>query len=224
MEVRPVGKTTERFFGNVDVPDGGYVGNEGSKPRLVFDHTNENIDVHGTLEFADDSLLWDDLQVNLSSVRLPASGAPTWTAYKGGFVLSFSKTADNKIYFLGQLPHSYKQGSDIEMHLHLAYPNAGVGDIRWNFTHSWANMGDDFPAETPATKDIASPNDADNHQYADIADMTGTGKQISSVLICSLEREGSDAVNDDYDDVVYLTALDFHFQKDTVGSREEAAK
>lgn len=194
--------------------------------RLGDSDTNySEFETDGTLHFNGNATVWDDLQVNISSVRLPASGAPVWTAYKGGYVLSFSKSADNKIYFTAQIPHSYKEGSDIEFHLHLAYPNAGTGDIRWNFTYSWANMGSDFPAETTVTTDIASPNDADNHQYAEIAaSISGTGKTISSVLLCSLEREGTDAVNDDYDDVVYLVALDFHFEKDTVGSRQEAVK
>jgi len=61
MEVRPVGKTTERFYGNVDVPDGGYVGNEGDKPRIVFDHTNERIVGYGEHTFGDSA----------SGIRLP---------------------------------------------------------------------------------------------------------------------------------------------------------
>ena len=123
------------------------------------------------------------------------------------------------------MPHSYKEGSDIEFHLHCVFPDGNAGDVRWNFTHSWANIGADFPAETTVTTDIASPADADNHQQDEIADpITGTGKTISSILLCSLQREGTDGVNDDYDNDVYLAALDFHFEKDMVGSRTEASK
>lgn len=178
----------------------------------------------GTIEFDGDATVWDDLQVNIASIRFAGSNDPTWVAYKGGLVLSFHPTQDNIIYFAAQLPHSYHQGEDIEFHLHLAYPNAGTGDSRWNLTYSWTNMGADFPGETTATTDMASPNDADNHQYADIEDITGTGKTMSSVLICSIQREGTDAVNDDYASAIYLVALDFHFPKDTVGSRQEVVK
>lgn len=179
----------------------------------------------GTLEFNGNATVWDDLQIVMGQLKLPGVSDPSWTAYKGCYVLTFSKTADNIATFTAQLPHSYKEGSDIEFHLHLAYPDAGAGDTRWNFTHSWADMGEDFPAETTVTTDIASPTTADRHQYAEIAaTISGAGHTISSILLCSIQREGSDAVNDDYDNVVYLVAADFHFEKDTVGSRQEVVK
>lgn len=32
------------------------------------------------------------------------------------------------------------------------------------------------------------------------------------------------ATSDDYDDVVYLVGVDFHYEKDTVGSKTRTAK
>ena len=184
-----------------------------------------DLEPDGTLHFIGNATVWDDLPIDIGKVKLPGVSDPTWVAYKGGRVLSFSKSADNIFTFIAQTPHAYKEGSNMEFHLHLAYPNAGTGDTRWVFTHSWANAGTDFPSESTVTTDIASPNDADNHQFAEIASsITGTGKTISSLLICSLMREGTDAVNDDYDEVVYLISADFHYERDTVGSRIEKVK
>lgn len=181
----------------------------------------------GTLTFNGAATVWDDLQVNISSVRLPTSSMPSWNVYKGSQVLTFSKDADEIIYFTAQLPHSYKEGSDIEFHIHTVYPDSNAGGVRWNFTHSWANMGDDFPAATTVSTTIEASGDADAHTLDEIAaTITGTGKTISSVILCSLEREGTYAGGDpdDYNNNVYLVALDFHFEKDTVGSRLEASK
>ena len=40
MELDPVATSSDRFFGNIDVPDGGYVGNKDGSPRIDFDHSN----------------------------------------------------------------------------------------------------------------------------------------------------------------------------------------
>ena len=179
----------------------------------------------GTVVQVGNAVVWEDLAIAVGQVKLPGVSDPTWTAYKGGRVLSFSKAADNEISFTAQVPHGYKEGSDMEFHLHLAYPATGTGDSRWIFTYSWANKDEDYPGETPHPADIASPNNADVHQYAEILDpIDGTGKTISSVLICSLMREGTDAVNDDYDEAIYLVSADFHYQRDTGGSRLEGSK
>lgn len=169
--------------------------------------------------------VYDDQQVAVTSVKLPGVSDPTWTAYKGSYVLTFAKGADNIISFISQLTHKYKEGSDIEFHIHTAWPDSGAGDTIWNFTHSWANVGDDFPAETTvAAVTIASPENQDNHQLDEIAaTISGTGKKISSVILCSLQREGT-AVADDYDDVTYLVSLDFHIQINTIGSKTELTK
>lgn len=48
MELDPVGAQTERYYGNVDVPDGGYIGNEDGLPLIIFDYGNEALQLGGT--------------------------------------------------------------------------------------------------------------------------------------------------------------------------------
>lgn len=179
----------------------------------------------GTLEFNGEATVWDDLQINISSARLPPSGAPSWVSFKGSKVLAFDPAQDNIIYFTAQISHSYAEGEDIEFHVHLSYPDANTGNSIWNFTYSWANMGTAYPTETTVSAvSIASPAIASQHQYAEIIDpISGTGKQLSSMLLCSLEREGTHA-SDTYASDVYLLAADFHYPKNTVGSRTELSK
>lgn len=181
------------------------------------------IESDGSVIHAGDATMWDDLLVQTNAVKLPGVSDPSWTAYKGSYALTFAKAADNVVTFAVQLPHGWKVGSDLYFHLHLAYPSAKVGSTRWIFTHSWANIGSTFPAETTVTTDIVSPNEADNQQIASIATLTGTGKTLSSVILCSVTREGTH-LNDDYDDVVYVVSFDFHTEKDTMGSRQAITK
>lgn len=179
----------------------------------------------GTLVFSGDATVWDDQQVNISSVRLPTSGAPTWVTYKGSRVLAFSGSADNIIYFTAQLSHKYTVGTDIDFHIHYVPEDNTAGNVRWVFTHSWASISAAFPSETTVTTILATPEITDQHTLGEIAqDITGTGKGISSILLCSLARTGSH-VDDTYNAKdIYLAALDPHINMNTVGSRQETSK
>jgi len=169
---------------------------------------------------------WDDFIVQVAASRLPASAAPSVVSYLGTEVLSFSKSATKTMPFNVQIPHAYKEGSAIEFHCHVVYPNAGTGNSRWQCTYNWANINAEFAASstTSTAVTIASPNTARRHQLIElVASITGTGKTLSSILLCSLSRIGGDGA-DDYDDIIYLIGVDFHLQKDALGSRQEAIK
>jgi len=170
--------------------------------------------------------VWDDQQVNLGSVGKGAS-APTDAAYRGCKVLSFSPSQDNKILFTAQLTHRYKIGTDLEFHVHATPPDNNTGDVVWTLTYSWADIGQAFPTEvsTSATQTIAA-NSADKHLYFDVDTAVSSlvaEAGVSSILLCSLMREGTD-VADTYASAIYLTAVDFHIQLDTQGSRQETTK
>ena len=169
--------------------------------------------------------VWDDLQINIDNAKLPAADAPDYTAYKGGEILRFKKDATNSFPFKAQLSHRYKEGSDIEFHVHIIYPTTGAGNSRWRMTYSWANRGQVFAAETTTTAvTLPASGVADEHTLGEIiASISGAGKTVSSGLICTLTRLGADGA-DTYDDYVYLFAADFHYQIDTEGSRTGTTK
>jgi len=169
-------------------------------------------------------IYWDDQQVGISNVRLPAANAPTWTSYKGSQVLAFDPAQDNYIYFSAQLTHAYEEGTDIEFHMHVAHPDANSGNSQWHFSYSWATPGEAFPTEVVEDVLHAAPGTADLNEYLDFADeIPGTGKGISSILLCSLYREGT-AVADTYANDIYLVGLDFHLKKNSPGSLQETSK
>ena len=168
-------------------------------------------------------LRWDDLRIDTNNIKLDATNPPSETAYKGGFVLEFPDNANKKIYFSVQFPHSRSVGSDVHFHLHYVIDTNGSGagaeNVKWIFTHSWADIGSAFPTETTVntgtTKDVQNIN-ADVHVIHEIAEIDGTGKDISSMMLCSLERDTT--VADNYTGHIYLMEVDFHVQLDSLGS------
>jgi hypothetical protein len=168
---------------------------------------------------------WDDQPVDISSVRLPAVGAPTWTSYKNSFVLSFDGAADNTVYFTTQLPHKYKEFSDLLFHIHYVPEDNAAGNVRWVFTHSWASLNSAFPTATSVTTIIATPEVTDQHTLGSIATMTADNtKRISSILLCSLTRTGTHADDTYNSKAIYLVSADFHILLDAMGSLSVGVK
>jgi len=174
------------------------------------------------------TVVWDDLRVPISAIKLGGSKDPTEVAYKGGLVYGFTDEAvegnEKTVYFTAQLPHTYKEGTDIVPHVHWVPEDNTAGNVRWSLTYSWASIGAVFPGESISVADCAAPAVADEHTYSALQTITGAGMSISSMLICSLKRNSSVA-GDTFDGkVAYLVEFDFHFQIDTQGSRQETVK
>ena len=182
------------------------------------------IELDGTLESHGDATAWDDQQVELSGAQLHPTSTPTWIDYKGGMALQFDDGSTETIFFLAQLSHRRKDDSDIDFHVHQTQVDALTGNVRWVFTYSWASLDGTFPAETTVAILAACDGVADKHMYRDVADpIVGTGKGISSMLICSLTRDGGH-VDDTYAGDILLLAADFHMLLDTLGSRGQTVK
>lgn len=168
---------------------------------------------------------WDDLRVSLSTARATGSGNPTFSPYRDGvYAWAFSKAADETVYFEVQLPHSWLAGSEIRPHVHWSPGvSADTGSVRWELEWTWANAvaepGNVFPETDSDTVDQAAAG-AYAHQIAQFAGISGTGKRLSSVLMCRLSRLGT-ATEDTFDAVAFGLSVDFHIQNVGHGSREE---
>lgn len=173
----------------------------------------------GDLTLLGTATVWDDVRVSVDNVRLGSSRQPTPTAYRGGLVLAFSKQTqavnEEIVYFSVQLPHRRKDGSTLYPHVHWTTSNNNAGVVRWKITYSWANIGAAFPVETPDTAQDANPGQ-DVHIYSEFTPIVGTGKTASSMLICSLSRNSSNAA-DTYASAAYLLEIDFHYEIDKMG-------
>lgn len=171
--------------------------------------------------------VWDDLRFPASSVRVGSAQPASEQSYRGGIVLSFASNADNSVYFIAQMPHAWKEHSDIDLHLHWTIPTSGAGggaeNVKWDLTYSAANIGELFPVESTATVTVDVQNEvANDHLFTEIVDIDMDGMTFSNCIIFSLSRDVS--VANDYAQAAYLVEADIHYEIDSLGSKEELAK
>jgi hypothetical protein len=186
--------------------------------------------------------VWDDMRVTPGSFDRPGVGGatpdPTIVAYdvNGGgistWLWQFQLTAIAS--FTIQLPHNYKVGTDIYVHIHWTPGPRGVAEngktVGWKIDYSWANINGNFG--TMLTADLSDTCDGVNHKHLMTPDVVIDGhtaaKGISSMLICNVKR--TDTGTDDTwvgtvsGELPMLMEIDFHYQIDTIGSRQQSAK
>jgi len=169
---------------------------------------------------------WEDHRTPVNAVRVPAAKAPTWTAYGGGYILTFSDDAapnEEEVYFTVQLPHSYKIGSDLYPHVHWVPEDGTAGVARWGLEYTWTNI--DAAVGGTTTIYVNDTNlGADVHHLASFSAITGTGKEISSMLICRLFRNSDDAADTLNGKWIGFLEFDIHYKRDAHGSSQELIK
>lgn len=202
--------------------------------------STDNIESHyGAL----DGAYWDDLRVPVTSTRkggndpgfslfMDDGGGPS----RGVFIEWFDDSAIEELFFSAQMPHGWIPRTPLKFHVHWV-PAAlgGAGQfVRWGLEYTWADIGEDFPNTTiiysdattaqTATVQQDDPLVAGRHYYTilpDIEDTAITG--VSSMLVCRVFRDATD-LTDDYVGDAGLMEVDFHYQRNSLGSIVEFRK
>ena len=238
------------------------LGNKGpsTTPDSDNDGGEENytkITADGSLSYVGNATRWDDLKVAVNSVKIGGGKKDAvdftpaeWDAFKelGLALLWFEDevaTNEQDIVFTVQMPHAWKEGTNIFPHVHwsagridsktglpLRSPVPNTSRVTWGLEYSWVTVGGVFPDATIITgTDIAKYDSAHNialyeHVITPLGSsggIDGSGKTLSSMLVCRLFRNSS-AGTDNYAGDAGLLEIDFHFQIDSDGSNQEYTK
>lgn len=190
--------------------------------------------------------VYDDIRVPLERGALAGGNNPTFTKFKdngagsaGVFAYSFSDQAiagnEEELFFSVQLPHNYKEGTDLKPHIHWTPAVSGAADqfVKWGLEYTIANMNGTFGNTGIITSDASSASTATTSgdstltagkgYLTEIGTISGSGVQISAMLICRVFRNSSHA-DDDLAQAAFGFEVDFHHQIDTLGSRQLYAK
>jgi len=201
-------------------------------------NSNFTVESDGTLRVDGSATTWDDLRVPLSSANKKNStavirGIPFSANQTSGTpqIDWFAPSGTDEMYFVAQLPHSWNEGTIIYPHIHwIPSENGAAGPTlpRWGLEYAWLNIGDTFSSYTTIYGTTTSTSEVleENKQYLTplgAAGIDGTNKQISSMLICRIFRDGSDTA-DTFAGYAGALEVDFHYEINTMGSRQEFIK
>jgi len=191
---------------------------------------NTYIEPDGSLSYEGTAVRWVDLKVNVQ--RLTSRGVKPpgindvvdLGAGPGLFTYWFDNDTEEELFFTVQMPHGWLEGSDIKPHVHWV-GNTGSGNVEWGLEYSWANVNDLFSGTSiTLTAYTAISTYADyKHMLTPLGSMDGSGKKLSSILLCRIYRNATSG-NDTFTQDSGLLQIDFHYQIDSDGSREELTK
>lgn len=169
--------------------------------------------------------VWEDLRIPGMSVGAGASAPDLITFISGGLIVyGFDGgTTSEQVYFQVQMPHSWKSGTDIKPHIHWSPINTNAGNVKWFLEYSWQDIDGTYSAPTIISVTDAAGGTAWKHIVSNFPDISGTGKNISSILVCRLYRNPADAA-DTYGSDAAFVSFDVHYQVDTLGSRQTTIK
>jgi len=173
----------------------------------------------GTMIAKGKATCWDDLFVPLTTSKKGANDLPDFDYTNGGFLFPQNDTAE-RLYFVVQFPHRWA-GTTVYPHVH--YKRTVAGKPVFKLLYSWFAIGG--AAIAPATtiimdSELVTYSSGSIHQINDNATgIAGTGKGISSIMVCELFRDDNTVAGD-----VLAYQMDFHFEIDTLGSRTQYAK
>lgn len=175
---------------------------------------------------------WDDLRIPITTTKLGGTKDPGFEVFRtntggtsqGVFVYQFDKTSEEEVYFIVQLPHSYKLGTNVLPHAHWAVDTvpAGGTNVRWGLEYTVAEIGNAFPVTTTVYTTATDPVTQYKHLINSFTAISGSNvDSISAIILCRVFR---DVANDNFDDDAALLEVDFHYQIDRNGSRKELVK
>ncbi len=194
-----------------------------------------NIAADGTLTFEGAATTFDDLSIPVFSTSSGSSQPPSiaklkdnGSASQGVFTYSFSASTEQELYFTVQMPHAWKEGSTIMPHVHWAAATDLSGNkVRWGLEYTWVNVASVYGTTTIIYgEDPIAANGAVTayeHAITDLGGITATGKTLSSILVCRIFRDAT-AGTDNYASAAFMLSIDFHFERDALGSRTEYGK
>ncbi len=195
-----------------------------------------NVDSGGRVLLVGTAQTWEDIRIVPGAFQFPGVADPTLQSWQPGGagatykVYKFLK--NDEVHFTCQIPHNYKEGSDIKPHIHWTPCDRGNEEngntVGWKIDYSWANSDAVFASSTTVDLSHACSGTDDQHEMTDSGTITGTNKDISGVLQIRLYRSDTNA-DDTW--VGATTALspailefDLHYEIDSLGSDLELVK
>lgn len=192
----------------------------------ALEATVQTIDTTGT--HVEDPARWEDLRFPAQGINPTGSPAPATVDNGNDYpgTLLFAGNQENIIAGVAQLPHAWKEGTEVHPHIHWSKVTADASNLAvgWELRTRKAEKGAAWSAWSAYgghTLILGDNTSAELHNLSEFAAVDMTGLKVSCMMIWELRRRGD---TDAYNGVTRLLELDFHYQADTIGSSQETIK
>ncbi len=185
----------------------------------------------GTYVMNGAATVFNDLVLPLSSARVPAANAPTWSGFIGN-LNAYTYGLNDFQEFSTELAHSYKSGATIEFHVHGAVNGSDVDEriikieIEYTIadTPAESGFGDVYPATTTINAELTIPAATTDLTVfsVDIGDDTSGSFVQGAIIKGRIRRIASTGTEPTADP--FLTEVGIHIESDTIGTRTSTSK
>jgi hypothetical protein len=139
----------------------------------------------------------------------------------GTYAYEFT-SGDTKSFHDLQLPHDYKEGTDLIPHIHFMPSTTATYTGTWSLTYvEWLGAYTTAPMVGPTTITASFNSSVTQYQMQTVnfsSVLSGTGRQISSIIHATLSLSLTSGTS------VFLNGLDAHYQIDRLGSVNPTSK
>ncbi len=169
---------------------------------------------------------WNDIILPTQALGTGAA-APALVAFDpipGMKVYEFAGgSTTDELFGIFEMPHDYKEGTDLLVHVHWAAENNTVANVKWQCTWAVADPNAVFSAAQTMSAVVATSG-KDKHVITGMdPDIPGTGLKIGAVVCCRLFRDPTDP-QDTYTGGARLLSFGVHYLCDTLGSTQVFTK
>ena len=161
---------------------------------------------------------WRDIT---SEVKIRGTGPtdPSWTQIGATPFWAYQFSVGDKCWHTFHIPHDYKKGTDIHIHVHWLPDGTNTNSVKWQFTYSYAHGHNqaafDFTG-TVVTAEQTVGGTQYQHYVTESAGITVTDMEPDGLLEVVVERITNGAT-DNTDDIFVLTN-DVHYQSNNRGT------
>lgn len=175
----------------------------------------------GTYKMEGNATVFDDISLSGLSFSSSGSSIPDIINFVNSNALTYGFDGSNiteRLYITTEMKHDYKEGSDLEFHIHWTPTTTNIGNVKWQVYYTWQSKDGTFPEPTLLTAISSSRGTAWQNTYVSLGTISGVGKTINSQLLIQVFRDPTDASDTYVNDAAFI-AFGIHYEKDTIGSR-----
>ncbi len=173
--------------------------------------------------------VFNDLFFSMSTGKVGGANQPTWAAFQGN-TMEYTFALNDLIHLPSQeIAHSYKEGSDILLHVHIVLDGSDVGDtvVNYEVEYTIGDQDEVMSAAVVVTSGdfVIDGGTADRmHLVIDVGTIAGATYLIQAALKIRFRRialvGGGDAPSND----PFALMVGAHIEEDTAGSRTANTK